>query len=181
MIRESMFIPTHLKKVKVERQTTQERLTSIDSGPMSLATHCIKSYAFAFAPWDTTGKTIAVGFSNGQALLITNAFDYMTPTAKSISLSPNAKEVTALSFSHPDRDDYGVRASEAFISISHDEKKYPQITRFINGQPTLDTDFASNPNGVSNDNLIVGSNKIYVATNEVFIKEEWRAVIIWNK
>ena len=125
-----------------------------------------KVTAFAFAPWDTTGKTIAVGFSNGQALLITNAFDYMTPTAESISLSPSAGKVEALSFSHPDRDDYGVRASDAFISISHDDKQYPQITRFINGQPTLDTDFASHPNGASNDNLIVGGDKIYVATNE---------------
>ena len=37
MIHESMFIPTHSKKVKVEHQTTKERLTSIDSEPTSLA------------------------------------------------------------------------------------------------------------------------------------------------
>jgi len=136
--------------------------------------------AFAFAPWDTTGNTMLVGFRGGEAMLVFGAFEDTLDTVRAVqqvSFNDWAGSVTALTFSHPRLADYtSGEGGHAFVAVAHSDRQYPEITRWVRTKPTADPNFdRSDPKGRVNDVIVKNKNDIYIATDDGVYKTIFRA------
>jgi len=128
--------------------------------------------AFAFAPWDTTGSAMLVGFDNGQAMLVIGSLEDTPATAQGVELvsfNDWAGSVTALAFSHPRLADYtSGEGGHAFVAVAHKDRLYPELTRWVRTNPTADPNFNrdSVPEGRLNDVIVKNQNTIYTATDD---------------